>query len=81
MTTKANVSKLVQDAICEYDESGIMYTTNFEDKGMKTNDTGFVIKMDDGSEFQVVIKERTERDRRLDKLVFECRTPDLDIGV
>ena len=53
--TETDVCELIRDAMHDYES--MMCTTRFEDAGVMTNDTGFVIKMDDGSEFQVTVKE------------------------
>ena len=54
-TTETDVRKQIQYAMSECES--VMYTTGFEDAGVMTNDTGFVVKMDDGSEFQVTIRQ------------------------
>ena len=54
-TTETDVCELIRDAMCDYES--MMYTTRFEDAGVMTDDTGFVVKMDNGSEFQITVKE------------------------
>ena len=47
ITTETDVSEQIRDAIYETGiyNAGIASTNRFEDVGMMTNDTGFVIKM------------------------------------
>ena len=54
-TTETDVCKQMQDAMVECES--VMYTTMFEDAGVMTGNTGFVVKMNDGSEFQVIVKQ------------------------
>lgn len=49
---------LMCDVFCESDEIEINDIRTFEDAGLLTNDAGVIIKMPDGSEFQVTIVRR-----------------------
>ena len=42
-------------SLLDSDEGNIRQITNFEDAGVLTSDKGLVVKMRDGSEFQVTI--------------------------
>jgi hypothetical protein len=54
-TTEFDMNEQIKDAIYE---AGIEATVqDYTEAGMLTNDTGIVIKMKDGSEFQVTIKQ------------------------
>ena len=53
--TETDICELIRDAMCDYES--MMCTTIFDDAGVMTDDTGFVVKMDNGSEFKVTIKQ------------------------
>jgi hypothetical protein len=60
MTTKAEMSELISEALYEtYVDSGevelIDEISTFDEVGMLSNNTGLVIATEDGSEFQVTI--------------------------
>ena len=53
-TTEHEMREQMRDAMFE---AGMTDTAGFEDVGVMTNDTGFVVMMADGSEFQVTVKQ------------------------
>ena len=54
-TTEHEMREQIEDAM--YETEMECEIASFEDVGMMTNDTGFVVKMADGSEFQVTVKQ------------------------
>lgn len=54
MTTEHEMREQIRDAMCE---AGMEDTVAFEHCGVMTNDTGFVVVMSDGSEFQVTVQQ------------------------
>ena len=55
MTTEPEMAEQIHDALAEYEGFARTSTESFEEAGVMSNNTGLVIRTDDGSEFQVTI--------------------------
>ena len=65
MVKKMEIEKFIEgldQSIVEYFEDVLNSIDSFEDEGVLTRDKGFVIRMVDGSQFQITIVKSKEED-------------------
>lgn len=54
MQDEGRIAEMISDALLEHDDL-VRQVESFADRGVLTSNTGFVVTMDDGSEFQVTV--------------------------